>query len=544
MKTLITFFLLVTVTFASEPQWCRYPSISPDGSQIVFSYMGDLYLVATSGGLARQLTRDSALDSRPCWSPDGSRIAFATDRNGNFDIYVINSNGGNSQRLSWHSAADIPCDWTTDGSAVLFSSARTDEVDCRLFPASYLPELYQVNIAGGQPQQINTTPMNEVSQHKDGRLIYQDQKAMEDSFRKHQLSSVARDIWIRDVSGNHSRVTSNISDDREPCWNPKGDGFYFLSERQGNLNVFAKDANGSVIQVSFHEKHPVRSLSVSDNNIICYSQDGFVWTLLSGAEPVRVIIDLQSERLAINPRTLLLHGKASEMEVSPDGKEIAFIARGEVFVCSAKFGNTRRITDTPEQERSVSFSPDGRSIVYASERKGSWNIYKSALADDKELHFYSSSSITESTVLESDEDTFQPYFSPDGKEIAFLAKRTELRVINLSSKKERIIVPEKINYSYSDGDQFYEWSPDGKWFVLHFLDHGRWMDEIGLVSSDGGEIHNLSESGYSDSDPHWTPDGSAIYFFTNRNGLRSHGSWGGGNRRLCLFPLTREMGPF
>jgi tricorn protease len=544
MKTLALLFLLSTISIAAEPQWCRYPEISPDGRQIAFSYMGDIYLVASTGGQARQLTRDPALDSRPCWSPDGREIAFASDRNGNFDIYLISSHGGNSRRLSWHSAMDIPCGWTTDGKAILFSSARTDAVDCRLFPASYLPELYQIGRTGGQPRLISTTPMNDVSQNSNGAMIYQDQKAMEDSFRKHQLSSVARDIWIRDLDGQHRRVTNDISDDREPCWNPTGDGFYFLSERQDNLNVFSKTQAGQVKQLSFHEKYPVRSLSVSNSGLLCYTQDGLLWTLRAGSSPQKLDIQLQAERNAVNPQTIFLNGEASEMQVSPDSKEIAFIARGEVFVCSAEFGNTRRITNTPQQERSVSFSADGRSLVYAAERNGSWNIYSTILTDPAELHFYSATALDEKVIIESNEDTFQPRFSPDGKEIAFLAKRTELRVIKLKTKNVRTVVSDKYNYSYSDGDQFYDWSPDGKWFTLHFLDHGRWMDEIGLVSAKGGVVHNLSESGYSDSNPQWTSDGSAIFFVSNRNGLRSHGSWGGQSDVYAFFPSREKWDLF
>lgn len=522
--------LFVALAFASlavaeKASWSRYPAISPDGSTIAFSAMGEVWLVPAEGGRARALTRDDGLDTRPVWFADGKRIAFASDRNGNFDVYVIAVDGGSPERWTWHSADDLPWAVTAEGR-VLFSSGRTDPAASRLFPGGYPRELYSTGGPDDTPHWEGVPQVDQVALSPSGELLYERVKDVEDEFRKHQTSSAARDIWLRDASGSHQQLTTEREDDREPVWNPAGDGWYRLSERDGCLNVWHRDPAGRDLQLTFHEGHPARSLSVSRDGLLCYSQAGKLWTLEPGRQPAVVNMTLEMERRADTPRTMLLEEDATEAVLSPDGREVAFIVRGEVFVCSVEYGTTRRITDTPEQERNPGFAPDGRSLYYAGERSGSWNLYRSVMPDSSDKHFHSAIRLKEEAVLVSDEDTFQPRVSPDGRELAYLAQRIELRVMNLESRKSRVVVPQTVNYSYTDDDQWYRWSPDSQWFVLHFLTKARWMDEVGLVSAQGGEIHNLTLSGYSDFVPRWSTDGNAVYFLSDQQGLRSHGSWG------------------
>ena len=218
---------------------------------------------------------------------------------------------------------------------------------------------------------------------------------------------------------------------------------------------------------------------------------------------------------------------------------MAFVARGEIFVTALDYSKTKRITNTTEQERSISFSPDGRSILFASERNESWNIYQVKLEREEEKFFYASTVLKEETLIATDQETFQPQFSPDGKEVAFLEERVILRVMNLESKKVRTILDKKYNYSYSDGDQGYEWSPDGNWFLVKYLPFNRWNSDVGLISADGKELINLTESGYECYNPKWAMGGEAIIWFSGRNGMKSHGSWGSQGDAYAMF-LTED----
>lgn len=546
MKHLLLLFLLMVsgiTSFAQSPLWMRYPSISPNGKQIVFSYQGDLFIVSTSGGKAKALTHHVAHDFSPVWSPDSKQVAFASDRFGNFDVFLMAVEGGVPKRLTFHSNKEIPSSFSPDGKAVLYSATILDDQKSAQFPYGRLPELYSVTIDGGRPTQILTVSAENASYNSDGsKILYQDVKGYEDNWRKHHTSSVTRDIWVYDVnSKKHSQISSFKGEDQYPQFYKDDNNVIFTSEEDGTLNVWSTALDGSnKKQLTKHEKHPVRFLTVADNGLICYSYDGEIYTLTEEGNPQKVAIEIQNDNKTNNVSFEKKSSGGNGIAVSPNGKELAFILRGDVFVTSVDYNTTIQITKTPEQERSVSFSPDGRSLVYAGERNGSWNIYTSEIENKEDLYFINATSIIEKVVTEKPEEEFQPMWSPKGGEIAFLEDRTTLKVINLDSKEERVILPGKYNYSYSDGDQSFDWSPDGKWFAVQYSPNLWTSTDIALVDAGGKQnIINLTQSGYNSMQPKFAMEGKAIIFANDRYGYRSHGSWGAEDDIFALF-LTKE----
>ena len=535
MKRMV--FLLLTVftlsVQAQEPLWLRYTSISPDGNHILFTYQGDIYKVAAEGGPAIPMTIHEAHDYMPVWSNDGSKIAFASDRYGDFDIYVMSSNGGKATRLTYHSSGDFPSDFTPDDSKVIFTSSRLDDHKNQQYPSGVLSELYSVPASGGRVLQVLTTPAENAVYSNDGsHIAFHDRKGYEDAFRKHHTSSVTRDVWVYDVkSGDYTMIADWDGEDRNPVFSPDGSMLYYLSEESGSFNVHSKKVDSPATasdQITSFNNHPVRYLSISDAGKMCFSFNGEVYTMTQGESPTKVTIDLNPDDRYNEEEILPIKGNITEMDVSSNGKEVVFISRGEVFVSSIKEGTTKRITNSPEQERSVSFSPDGKSILYASERDGSWNLYQTKMARESEKYFFNSTILDEEVILESPYETFQPSYSPDGKEVAFLEERVILKVVNLESKEVREIMGAEHNYSYSDGDQHYDWSPDGKWFLVDFNQPQQWITQVGLVPSDGkGEIINLSKSGYSNFGAKWMMDGKMVGWFSDRDGMKNDASWGG-----------------
>jgi tricorn protease len=519
-------FLSGLSLYAQDALWMRYPAISPDGQHIVFSYQGNLYKVNSSGGRALPLTMHPAYDFQPVWSNDSQSIAFATNRYGNFDVFLISKDGGTPKRLTFHSSDDMPYSFSPDNSSVLFSSARLDHPKNMQFPTGSLPELYGVSVKGGRPVQILSTPVLHVSLNSDGsRMLFEDAKGFEDPFRKHHTSSITRDIWLYEKEGNSFRkLSSFIGEDNNPVFSPNGDAFFYLSEQKGTMNVYKSSISnsGQSTQISNFDFHPVRYLSLSRDGVLCYSYHGEIYIQHEGDDAQKVSVQILADNLENPTKVEMVSKQVREMALAPSGKELAFIFRGEVFVTSVDGAMTKRITNTPEQERYVNYSPDGKSLVYASERNNSWNVYVTSLKKKDEKYFMNSTLLEEKPVLEIAEETFQPAFSPDGKEIAYIEERIRLKVINLESKETRTIMDGSQNFSYLDGDQHFKWSPDGKWFLLHFQLEEYWFNEVGLISSDGkGKVFNLTKSGFFDASPQWVQKGKMMIWASNKSGMHS-----------------------
>ena len=547
-KSLFSLFcftvFLTSLEAQSNPVWLRYPAISPDGKTIAFTYRGDLYRVSSEGGVAAPITTHEAYDFMPVWSHDGKRIAFASDRYGNFDVFVIPAEGGEAKRVTFHSAHEYPYSFSNDDQSILFGAARMDAAGSRTFPTGSQPELYRVPAGGGRVEQVLTTPAEDVRLSKDGRmLIYQDKKGGENAWRKHHTSSIARDIWIYDIqAGTHKKITSFPGEDRNPVFTDNDKSFYYLSEESGSFNVHKMSVDGGKSQqVTSFKKIPVRFLSLSANGTLCFGHDGEIYTQKGGGKPQKVNVIISADVKSNNEKVVAVTGGAREMAVSPTGKEVAFIFRGEIFVTSVEGGVTKRITNTPEPERGVSFSPDGKALLYASERGNRWKIYETRRTRDEEPYFYASTVLKETPVVDNENENYQPAYSPDGKEIAYIENRMTLKIYSIESKQNRTILTDKELFSMRDNDQYFQWSPDGKWILFDYSVPGIAPGEVGLIQADGkGKVVNLTESGFNDRRPKWILGGKAMLWFSNRDGMKAVAQSGGAQADAYAMFFTQD----
>ncbi|WP_339656096.1 S41 family peptidase [uncultured Maribacter sp.] len=524
--------LLLCITFIgtaqTNPKWARYPSISPDGQTIVFTYKGNLFSVLAEGGIAKQLTFHSAHDYAPVWSKNGKKIAFTSNRYGNFDVYVMDSQGGPATRLTYHSTDETPFSFSADDSTVLFGATRLDAVSHRQYPTDTQPELYSVPVQGGRVDQVLTVPAEDVQVNTDGsKMVYHDKKGYEDAFRKHHTSAITRDIWSYEpATGEHVKLTNFKGEDRNPVFSKDGSSIYYLSEQEGSFNVFSMSLKeGSQIKTLTNFKmHPVRSLSIG-NDKLAFGYDGEIYTLKEGEEAKKVAIIIRTQEDSNPIKYVSVNGGVQEMDIAPNGKEIAFISRGEVFVTSFDGSLTKRITNTPEQERFVKFMPDGKGVAYASERNGKWSIFKSSKVRSQEPYFFAATIFKEDTLVTSKEDIYLPEFSPDSTYVAYIEGRRTLKVKNLKTKNITTLLTPNELIHMQDGDQYFQWSPDSNWLLVGWgvsLSNS----EVLLISKDGKQRKNLTQSGYYDGSPKWVNEGNQILYFSNRDGLKSYATSG------------------
>lgn len=539
---------------AETPLWLRDVKISPDGTQIAFCYKGDIYTVPVQGGTAKRLTTLESYEQTPFWSPDGRQIAFSSDRYGNFDVFVMPSSGGSAERLTRHSNPEIPVGFTPDGKNVLFSANIQAPATSIQFPRASLTQLYSVPVKGGKAVQFMGTSVPALSWNKDGSFfVYQDNKGMEDTFRKHHISSVTRDIWKYDVrKGRHTNLTLRPGEDLDPVLSADGKTVYMLSEPasgdghpkpegwQNSINVYSFKLSdpSQLTQVTSFDTHPVRFLSMAGNTL-CYTWDGEIYTQTLGGQPQKVKIDVVLDQMNI-PEIRTLSSGARGAVVSQDGKQIAFILHGDVFVSSVEYGSTRRITTTPAAESQVTFSPDGRSVIYASDRSGCYQLYKSTIVRKEDPDFANATLIEETAVLPSPGvDRYSPKYSADGRKLAFIEGRTRLCVADLESGQTKTVTDGSQWFSFS-GPFSYDWSKDGKWFTLEFVPNGHEpYYNIGIVSAEGGPVTDITGTGYMCGNPSFTFDGKAVIFSSDRYGMRSHASWGSQEDVFICF-LTQD----
>lgn len=542
------FFLTITLAAASlgagavTPLWLRDAAISPDGKSIAFTYKGDIFSVDAKGGAARRLTSVPSYESAPVWSPDGSKIAFASTREGGNDIYIMDATGGEARRLTYNSAEEIPLSFTPDGKGVVFMAAIQGPASSLVFPSARYPQLYVVPTDNGRATQILGSPARMVSYLPDGKtMVYQDIKGVEDEWRKHHTSSVTRDIWIYDPStGKHTNLTNRGGEDTNPVAGGDGETVYFLSERDGgSSNVYSMRLSepSKVTRLTNFERHPVRFLSRSNNGTLAFTYDGELYTMPeTGGTPSKIAIDIVTD--SSEPMVYRRFSTGAEEAVpSPDGNQVAFASRGDIFVTSAGYSTTKQVTSTPQHESHPSWGADNRTLYYASDRTGTSNIYRARISRKEDPNFANATLIEETAVFPPSDgvDRRNPLVSPDGQKLAFVQDRRKIGVMDLTTRKVTMLTDGE-TYTARDGEIMMDWSPDSEWLTATIDVHQRdpYYD-IAIFNATTGEMTNITNDAYINLSPRWVMGGDAIVFLSERYGMKNHASWGSTYDVLLAF---------
>jgi len=484
---------------AEEVRFVHQPEISPDGSAIAFSFAGDIWVVPAEGGDATRITDHVAYEGYPVWSPDGRKIAFASDRKGDFDVYVVPAVGGDPEQITFHSSSDIPCDWTPDGERVLFQTRRSGSEDLWL---AHADGRTPVRISGVWLEREAYADLSGDGAH----LVYNNNRCTSGWWRRFFRSEDAADIYICAFSldGIHSRpLVDGPFHDLWPHFSPDGSEVYFVSGREGPLAVYRMPAGGGDATPVARFPGDVHWLSVaSEKNILALSAGFDVWTVpLPSGEPVRVAIRCSTEPKENEVEQRTFTGDATEFRVSPDGKKAAFVVRGEIFVAAAeKGGVARRVTRTPWRESDMAWLPDSRRVVYTSDRNGSLDLY---IADTKS---------GEETRLTADaENDSKPLPSPDGEWIAFYRGNHSIQKISPDGGSAREVVRASFLDLRLEPTGEFSWSPDGKWiaYTAYAPDYHTDIHVRNVESGTDGLVSYLATFNHR---PVWSPDGKYLYF--------------------------------
>ena len=502
----------VDTPVAATP-WLRDPAISPDGTWIAFRFAGQIWIVPADGGDAVPLTPGGVHAATPVWSPDGATIAFAADTFGPMNIFAIPVAGGEAKRLTWNQVDQAPTGFSPDGASVMFWSPGLGDIrQTGPIPTGREDgrQLYQVPVAGGRDTMVLPNAALEAHWDPPGRRLLYTGPSIEQPFRRHQVSSAARQVWVYDAAtGQHRRLTDDPHESRSAVWAPDG-GIDYLDETSGTLEIWHRDADlGHPTELTRAGGDPIRFLSISRGGDLAFTRDGGLYRLRQGeTEPVRVAIRLV--HASFPGDRPFISRVFDDFALSPDGREFAVVARGEIAVASIDGRDVKRLPHTAGEERDPSFSPDGRHIVYASERDRRWDLYESSLVAPGESTFSQATQVTERRLTTGSPDAMMPVYAPDGRRIAYVADRDSVRVLDPASGADIEVLPAGQNYSYDDWPWPIAWSPDSRWLALP-VQPSLFLINLALVPADGSRpaIRPVPAGG-DQWDPQWSPDGGLL----------------------------------
>jgi tricorn protease len=507
MKKIFLFSLMSVLVAmfanADEARLLRFPTTN--GTDVVFSYAGDLYKAPLSGGEAERLTSHIGYEMFARFSPDGKQLAFTGQYDGNTEVYLMSANGGTPKRLTFTSTNsrddigdrmgpnNVVMTWSPDGKNIVYRNRISDGFDGKL---------WTVSVNGGMPTQIPLPEGGFCSYSPDGKLFAYNRVFREFRTWKHYKGGMADDIWIYDPQAKSvTNITNNISQDVMPMW--IGDEIFFMSDRDKTMNIFVYNTKTKTTEkVTNYDNYDVRFPS-SNGHLIVYENAGYLYKL-DPATRQSTKIDISINAEGIYARSTIKHvaKNITYAEAAPDGSRIVATARGEVFDVPVEKGVTRNITRTPgANERQGTWSPDGKYIAYISDRTGETELW---LQDNKEGN---------PVQLTKDNDTYirTATWSPDSRKIAYTDRKNRVVLVDVASHSKKVLLQDSVG-------EFPEvaFSPDGQW--LTYTKSGKNdMSLVYVYNIATGKQYPITERWYDSSSPVFSSDGKYLVFASARD---------------------------
>ncbi|MEN8164961.1 MAG: hypothetical protein ABFS37_12590 [Acidobacteriota bacterium] len=481
----------------NDTRFLTQPAIS--GNHLAFVYANDLWVAEVDGSSPRRITSDQGVESDPVFSPDGQWIAFNAEYDGNRDVYIVAVEGGIPVRLTWHPYPDSVCSFTPDGAAVLFRSGRNT------FTNRY-SQLFTVPVDGGFPSQLALPNAVKASYSPDGtRLAY---TPLGERFRvwKNYRGGTVTTIWLYTFSDHGTekiQQPQGRSNDTDPMW--IGDTVTFLSDRNGEFNLFAFDISSKAIeQLTHYTDFPIVDASFGDERIV-FEQAGTLHTYdLATGRTTDLKIGVAADLQEIRPRYVKGADFIRNTDISPSGSRAVFEVRGEIITVPAEKGDPRNLTLTTDaDERSPAWSPDGKSIAYFSDASGEYELHVAPQDGKGEVVTYG----LDGTGFYNDLQ-----WSPDSEKIAFEDNGRHLYVMDLASGETTLVDQEPIYNPGAFGGIGPTWSPDSSW-IAYTTNNISNTEQVYLYSLDRKKVFAIAD-GLSDvGDPAFDKSGKYLYFF-------------------------------
>ncbi|MDM1072423.1 PD40 domain-containing protein [Empedobacter brevis] len=493
--TLLSAFTISQISAQEKVYFTSTPSLSPDAKTVYFSYDGDIWSADVNGGNAARITALEGEEINPRVSPDGKWLAFSSNQYGNYDVYVMPINGGQIKQLTFHQAKDEIESWSWDSKSIYFTSNQNNGFGS-----------FKIDLDGKTPQALFTNYFNTTNglvETPQGEYIFTNssESASQVTRKRYKGENNPDLLGYNPATKSYKQYTDYNGKDFNPTIDQNGIIYFISDENNGEYNLY-KLTNGKKEALTKFDTSIKKPFVSADGSKVVFEKDYqlFVYDIHSkSSKPIS--INVNSNKSLEKEQNFEVDNNIDYFDMSPDGKKIAFVSRGIIFVSDHEGKFIHQISDGKERVLEVKWLKDNKNLIFNQTYKGYQNWFKISADGKGKVEQLTSD-------LRNNRDIT---FNHDLSQAVYLSGRDEVRLLDLKSLKSSTIVRDEIWAFQNSKPSF---SPNDE-YVLFSAKRNFELD-IFIHNIKKNTTINLTNTGVSEADPTWSPDGKYIYFSSDR----------------------------
>lgn len=522
----ITLLTLLLSAFAGlnaqQAHFLSNPCLTPDGQTVIFAFEGDLWKSNVKEGQASRLTAMPGYETNPRVSPDGRWIAFTGAQYGNSDVYVMAVNGGDIKQLTYHSANDLVSSWSWDSKSIYFTSARMGR-----------DAGYTVSINGGTPKRVFGNYFfqydHNLVEAPNGEIFFNDTwESANQVQRKRYKGPFNPDIQsYNPKTKQHTKYTNWEGKDFGATVDKNGKVYFISDEENGEYNLYTLDNGKKTVLTKYSTSIKAPNVSANGTKIV-FEKDYQLYVYDVAAKKAdKLNVSIVRNYVLPKEKDFDVRNNIANFDVSPDGKKMAFISRGELFVSDIDGKFIAQINKgSAERAREVKWI-DNKTLLFNQTKNGYENLYTIS-ADG-------SSPLKELTA--DNRNNRSVNLNKNRTNAVYLSGRDEVRLLDLKTMKSKAIVRDEI-WGFQNSDPYF--SPDGENIV--FTVYKNFEQDVFIHNIKDNKTTNITNTAITEADPMFSPDGKYLFFISSR--LKPYYPWGLQDPKVYRLPLEKLDEPY